>query len=96
MSSTVTRTTIASSPLLGRGTADTKGVTAVEPQDVADGIVEALQLGIVDVHVPKSVKRISKVTAFLPRRASEGIARALKADRVLFEADPNASLLVLS
>jgi len=75
---------------LGRGTADTKGVTMVQPQDVADGIVEALQLGIVDVHVPKSVKRISKVTAFLPRRASEGIARAMKADRVLFEADPNA------
>jgi NADP-dependent 3-hydroxy acid dehydrogenase YdfG len=75
---------------LGRGTADTKGVTMVQPQDVADGIVEALQFGTVDVHVPKSVKRISKVTAFLPRPASEGIARALKADRVLFEADPNA------
>ena len=75
---------------LGRGTADTKGVTVVQPQDVADGIVEALQLGIVDVHVPKSVKRIGKVTGVLPRRASEGIARALKADRVLFEADPNA------
>ena len=75
---------------LGRGTADTKGVTMVQPQDVADGIVEALQLGIVDVHVPKSVKRVQKVTALLPRKASEGIARAMKADRVLFEADPNA------
>ena len=62
----------------------------VQPQDVADGIVEALQVGIVDVHVPKSVKRIQKVTALLPRVASEGIARAMKADRVLFEADPNA------
>ena len=75
---------------LGRGTADTKGVTMVQPQDVADGIVEALQLGTVDVHVPKSVKRVQKVTALLPRVASEGIARAMKADRVLFEADPNA------
>jgi NADP-dependent 3-hydroxy acid dehydrogenase YdfG len=75
---------------LGAGTADTKGVTIVQPQDVADAIVEALQVGTVDVHVPKSVKRIGKVTAFLPRVASEGIARALKADRVLFEADPNA------
>ena len=75
---------------LGQGTADTKGVTIVQPQDVAEAIVEALQVGIVDVHVPKSVKRIGKVSAFLPRKASEGIARAIKADRVLFEADPNA------
>jgi NADP-dependent 3-hydroxy acid dehydrogenase YdfG len=75
---------------LGQGTANTKGVTMVQPQDVADAIVEALQLGVVDVHVPKSVKRIQKVTGLLPRGASEGIARALKADRVLFEADPNA------
>src|SRR5829696_5258407 len=52
---------------LGRGTADTKGMTMVQPQDVADGIVEALQLGAVDVHVPKSVKRVQKVTALLPR-----------------------------
>jgi NADP-dependent 3-hydroxy acid dehydrogenase YdfG len=75
---------------LGQGTANTKGVTMIQPQDVADAIVDALQFGVVDVHVPKSVKRIQKVTGLLPRGASEGIARALKADRVLFEADPNA------
>jgi NADP-dependent 3-hydroxy acid dehydrogenase YdfG len=75
---------------LGQGTANTKGVTMVQPQDVADAIVDALQHGVVDVHVPKSVKRIGWVTRMLPRPASEGIARTLKADRVLFEADPNA------
>jgi len=75
---------------LGQGTADTKGVTIIEPADVADAIVDALQHGVVDVHVPKSVKRIQKVTALLPRPAAEGIARVMKADRVLFEADPNA------
>jgi NADP-dependent 3-hydroxy acid dehydrogenase YdfG len=75
---------------LGAGTANTKGVTIVQPQDVADAIVEALEVGTVDVHVPKSVKRIGKITRLLPRGASEGIARAMKADRVLFEADPNA------
>jgi NADP-dependent 3-hydroxy acid dehydrogenase YdfG len=75
---------------LGRGTADTKGVTMVQPQDVADAIVDALQHGVVDVHVPKSVKRIGKLTGVLPRPAAEGIARALKADRVLYEADPGA------
>ncbi len=75
---------------LGQGTANTKGVTIVEPADVAAGIVDALQHGVVDVHVPKSVKRIGWVTRMLPRPASEGIARAIKADRVLFEADPDA------
>jgi NADP-dependent 3-hydroxy acid dehydrogenase YdfG len=75
---------------LGGGLANTNGMKPVQPQDVADGIVEALQLGTVDVHVPKSIKRVQKVTGLLPRRASEGIARAMKADRVLFEADPNA------
>jgi NADP-dependent 3-hydroxy acid dehydrogenase YdfG len=75
---------------LGRGTADTKGVSAVEPADVADAVVDALQRGVVDVHVPKSVKPISRLTSILPRPAAEGIARAMKADRVLFEADPNA------
>jgi NAD(P)-dependent dehydrogenase (short-subunit alcohol dehydrogenase family) len=75
---------------LGGGLANTNGMKPVQPQDVADGIVEALQLGMVDVHVPKSVKRVQKVTALLPRVASEGIARAMKADRVLFEADPDA------
>jgi len=75
---------------LGQGTAQTAGVKKVEPQDVAAAIVEALQYGTVDVHVPKSVKRIQKVTQLLPRRGAETIAKAIKADRVLFEADPNA------
>jgi NADP-dependent 3-hydroxy acid dehydrogenase YdfG len=75
---------------LGRGTASTTGVTVIQPEDVADAIVDALQHGVVDVHVPKSVKRITTLTRLLPRPASEGIARVIKADRVLFEADPAA------
>lgn len=75
---------------LGHGTAQTAGVKAVEPIDVANAIVEALQFGLVDVHVPKSVKRIQFITRLLPRGAQEGVAKAIKADRVLFDADPNA------
>jgi NADP-dependent 3-hydroxy acid dehydrogenase YdfG len=75
---------------LGQGTASTKGVTVVQPEDVANAIVDALRHGVVDVHVPKSVKRITTLTRLLPRQASEGIARVIKADRVLFEADPVA------
>jgi glutamate mutase epsilon subunit len=49
--------------------------------------VEALQLGTVEVWVPKSAKRTSVLGTILPRRLSEGMARALKADRVLIDSD---------
>jgi hypothetical protein len=54
---------------------------------VADAIVEALQYAIVDVWVPKSAKRTNILGALLPRSLAEGMARALKADRVLATAD---------
>jgi NAD(P)-dependent dehydrogenase (short-subunit alcohol dehydrogenase family) len=76
---------------LGQGTAGAR-VKMVEPSDVADAIVDALQHGVVDVHVPKSVKRIGWSMRLLPRSVSEGVGRALKADRVLFEADTTARL----
>jgi glutamate mutase epsilon subunit len=59
----------------------------LEPSDVADAIVEALQLGTVEVWVPKSAKRTNVLGTVLPRRLSEGMARAMKADRVLADAD---------
>ena len=77
---------------LGGGLATTNGVKPVEPADVAEAIVDALQFGVVDVHVPKSVKRIGWTMNLLPRKPAEAIGRALKADRVLFEADPTARL----
>jgi len=54
---------------------------------VADAIVEALQLGTVDVWVPKSTKRTSVLGTLLPRPLAEGMARAMKADRVLIDTD---------
>ena len=74
---------------LGSGLVQTRGVKTLEPTEVADAIVEALQQGIVDVWVPKSVKGISRVTTLMPRRMAEGVGRALKADRALYGADPN-------
>ena len=75
---------------LAAGLVHTRGVKTLEAAEVADAIVEALEYGIVDVWVPKSVKGINRVTTLLPRRAAEGIGRALKADRVLFDADSSA------
>jgi NADP-dependent 3-hydroxy acid dehydrogenase YdfG len=72
---------------LGSGLGEARGFSNLEPKDVADAIVEALQFAIVDVWVPKSAKRSNALGAVLPRALSEGMARALKADRVLAGAD---------
>jgi NADP-dependent 3-hydroxy acid dehydrogenase YdfG len=75
---------------LGSGTADVRTLKKLEPSDVAEAIVEALQHGLVDVYVPKQARRTHRLTALLPRRANEVIAHAMKADTVLYGADPNA------
>ena len=62
----------------------------LEPTDVADAIVDALKHHVVDVWVPRSSRHTHRFNALLPRRASEGVARALKADRVLMGADKQA------
>jgi short-subunit dehydrogenase len=72
---------------LGGGLGQARGLSNLEPSEVADAIVEALQLGTVEVWVPKSSKRTNVLGAVLPRRLSEGMARAMKADRVLADAD---------
>jgi NADP-dependent 3-hydroxy acid dehydrogenase YdfG len=75
---------------LGGGLPQTRAVTKIEPADVADAVVEALKLDRFDVHVPRSVGGINKVIGVLPRRGREAVAIALKADKVLWDADPNA------
>jgi NADP-dependent 3-hydroxy acid dehydrogenase YdfG len=72
---------------LGSGLGEARGMKNLEPREVADAIVEALQFGTVDVWVPKSAKRTNTLGVLLPRSLSEGMARAMKADRVLAGAD---------
>lgn len=74
---------------LGSGLGEARGMSNLEPTDVADAIVEALRMRIVDVWVPKSAKRTNVLGAVLPRALSEGMGRAMKADRVLAGADLN-------
>ncbi len=45
---------------LGSGLGEARGMSNLEPADVADAIVEALQHGIVEVWVPKSAKRTQR------------------------------------
>jgi NADP-dependent 3-hydroxy acid dehydrogenase YdfG len=72
---------------LASGLQEARGVKNLEPEDVANAIVDALKQPKFDVWVPKSTAAISKVMNLLPRAGREGIARALKADKVLAGAD---------
>jgi NAD(P)-dependent dehydrogenase (short-subunit alcohol dehydrogenase family) len=74
---------------LGSGLGEARGMNSLEPSEVADAIVEALQHGIVDVWVPKRAKRNNQLGTLLPRTLSEGMVRMMKADRVLAGADLN-------
>jgi NAD(P)-dependent dehydrogenase (short-subunit alcohol dehydrogenase family) len=73
---------------LGGGLGQARGLRNLQPSEVADAIVEALQQGIVEVWVPKSTKRTNLLATLLPRRLAEGVGRAMKANRVLADADP--------
>jgi NADP-dependent 3-hydroxy acid dehydrogenase YdfG len=75
---------------LGSGLGKARGMSSLEPEDVADAIVEALQHGTVDVWVPRSAKRQYLFGSLLPRALSERMARLVKADRVLAGADHDA------
>ncbi|HEX2129761.1 MAG TPA: SDR family oxidoreductase, partial [Solirubrobacterales bacterium] len=65
-----------------------RGVKKVEPEDVADAIVDALELPKFDVWVPRVSAGIFKVMTMLPRGGREWLGRALNADKVLAEPNP--------
>jgi NADP-dependent 3-hydroxy acid dehydrogenase YdfG len=75
---------------LGAGTGEAFGLKHLQPEQVADAIVHALKYRVVDVWVPRSSHRTQRLNQLLPRRLSERIARAMKADRVLMGADRQA------
>jgi NADP-dependent 3-hydroxy acid dehydrogenase YdfG len=72
---------------LGSGLAETRGFKKVEPEDVANAIVDALQTGRYEVFVPKSVSGLFRLKAIVPTRVMEAVARALKGDQVLANPD---------
>jgi NADP-dependent 3-hydroxy acid dehydrogenase YdfG len=74
---------------LAQGLHQARGVKNINPQDVAEAIVEVLKVPRFDVYVPKSIGPITAVMSLLPRRGREAVVRALKADSVL-QVDPAA------
>ena len=75
---------------LGSGLGESRAAKTLTPEQVAESTLEALQTGRFDVWVPKSVQTIATITGVFPRRGREAIARALKADKVIWDADMTA------
>jgi short-subunit dehydrogenase len=73
---------------LAAGLVSGRGLTAtVEPEQVADAIVAALEHPHHDVYVPKAIVVGIRLGALLPRRLAEAIGRSAKTDRILADAD---------
>jgi len=65
-------------------------IKPVEASDVADEIVDALEVPRFDVFVPRANGAMYKVVSLLPRPAREALGRAMKLDKLMFEVDHGA------
>ena len=72
------------------GYAQGRFVANVEPEDVAEAIVDALRHPRVEVYVPKSLGPLLRLQRMLPRPVREALDRALKVDSITWNADPAA------
>lgn len=72
------------------GLKDQRGVKRVEPEDVANEIIDALETGKVDVYVPKQLRATVMMGGLMPRKAREAVARLMGVDKVMTEVDPQA------
>jgi len=72
---------------LASGLQEARGVKNIEPEDVAEAIVKALEHPKFDVYVPAYAAGIAKVMQLLPRAGREALGRALRADKVLADFD---------
>jgi len=62
----------------------------IEPQEVAEAIVETLRVPRFDVHVPRQLGISERVAALLPIAVQDGLSRVSKADAVLSQVDTAA------
>ena len=67
-----------------------KWVKPVEATDVADAVVEALEVPKFDVYVPKSNGALIRTTSLMPRAAAEWVGRAMGTDKLMTEVDHEA------
>jgi len=67
-----------------------RGVKFIEPEEVAEAIVDALRRPRRDVFVPRSIGTLNRLLTLLPVGAQDAVVRALKVDRITGNADPAA------
>jgi NAD(P)-dependent dehydrogenase (short-subunit alcohol dehydrogenase family) len=65
-------------------------IKPVEATDVADEIVDALEVPRFDVWVPKANGALFKVIGLLPRKIREALGRLMKFDKLMLEVDHGA------
>jgi NAD(P)-dependent dehydrogenase (short-subunit alcohol dehydrogenase family) len=65
-------------------------IKPVEAEDVANEIVDALEVPRFDVWVPRANGTLFKVVANLPRGMREGLGRLMKVDKLMTEVDHGA------
>jgi short-subunit dehydrogenase len=73
---------------LGMGVEANRASKLLTPEQVAEAVVVALRENRYEVYVPASAKALLLGASLMPRPAVEAVARALKADRTFWEADP--------
>jgi NAD(P)-dependent dehydrogenase (short-subunit alcohol dehydrogenase family) len=68
---------------LAAGTTELKGVKRSTPEDVAEAVVAALQLGRFEVYVPKSLVGLVRSAALTPRVFGEWLGRKMNGSALL-------------
>lgn len=76
---------------LTSGVEEARLFKSIQPEDVADAIVAALQRPRFDVFVPRSLAPMNRFTRLLPRSTGEWIVRRLKGDQVTLNAAHSAA-----
>lgn len=75
---------------LTEGVSDTRGVKKVEPEQVADEIVDALELRRFEVFIPRSLKFTIALGGMMPRRVREAVGRLMGVDRIMLDVPRSA------
>jgi NAD(P)-dependent dehydrogenase (short-subunit alcohol dehydrogenase family) len=75
---------------LAAGMKPGRGVPLVEPDEVAEGIIGALETGRVEVYVPPRIGPIVRSQALMPRALRDALARAFQTDKIGTDVDRQA------
>lgn len=75
---------------LTSGVIDQRFVKPIEAVDVANAIVDALEVPRFDVYVPKSNGALLRGAYLMPRAAAEWVGRAMGTDKLMTEVDQGA------